>query len=81
MRHLAVALGKGLGLVLVGGLSGLLAMAARRKREPEQLLVKVWTQKPGESSVISETLVTKINGVWVNSEDGYSVHELRIQKE
>ena len=81
MKELVAALGKGLALLAVGAFSGVLAVAARRKREPQQLVVRVWSQKPGESSVIAQTLVQKIDGGWVNQDEGYTVHELRVRKD
>jgi len=69
-------------LVLVGAFSGLLAMANRRKKESkEHLVVTTWAKKPGESPVLTQTLVRKIDGRWVNDDDGITVHEVHASEE
>lgn len=82
MNQLVSAVAKGIGLLLVGALSGVLAVSTRRRgASKEHLVVTTWTKQPGDSPVITQTLVRKIDGRWVNDDDGVTVHELRLSEE
>lgn len=80
MKQLLLVVGKALGLLALGAASGVLAMAGRRRRTSDHLVVTVWSKNPGESTPLTQTLVRKIDGRWINADDGFTVNEVRVKE-
>jgi len=71
---------KVLAVLAVGGIGGALFAKLLKKKEPDGLWIRVWSNDIHGSRVAGQVICRRTNGAWTNPDKGFTVDRIKLPR-